>query len=293
MTSIPYAIDFPKAVREIRWLNDLQVAAMALILYDYSLTFDEELRFIWSNDWRAKPLISILFGLNRYLPIIAQCFNIYSHLNPNVSYDVSKFAIAYWLVGTSLGQLLVTDSIVWLCVCALYGNAKKVRYSLLALFLTSLGCALIILGLVGSHTKGTNNLAPGFKACYVYTPLKNLWTFWIPILIYETTTLILVSRKYYEYVTDVVHWNSPLLEVILKNTLLYLIIVFAIYIASSVLYSIPDPSISSLLDSMTIAMLSILGNRMLFNLREEGMRELSEASESEGTQLETLNFTSP
>ncbi|KDR73851.1 hypothetical protein GALMADRAFT_269435 [Galerina marginata CBS 339.88] len=293
--SLPYPINIPKVLEELGWLRYLEVSSMTLILFDYSLTFNEEVRFIWSNGWRKKPLITGLFVINRYLPIVAQSFNVYSRLNPNVTYNVSKFAVAYWLIGTSISQLLVTDSIVWLCVCALYGNAKKIRYSLLALFLTSIACGILVLGLVGRHSKGTNSIAPGINACLVYTPFKNLWEFWVPILVYETTTLILVSRKYYEYVTKAIHWNSPLLEVILKNTFLYLAIVFGIYIGSSVLWSMSDP-LSGLLDSTTVAMLSILGNRMLFNLREEGMRgdgsgELTESPESQRTRLETLDFS--
>lgn len=86
---------------------------------------------------------------------------------------LGKFALSIWLLGTSkhrnkshpqahiyimlrtgVAQLIITDGIVWLRVSALYGHAKKVRYPLLALFLTVMTCSVFVLGVVAKHTKG-------------------------------------------------------------------------------------------------------------------------------------------
>jgi len=52
-------------VRENRIVTYLDVAAAVLMLYDYSLTFRDEIEYIWKRPW---SLIRILFTITRYLP---------------------------------------------------------------------------------------------------------------------------------------------------------------------------------------------------------------------------------
>ncbi|KIK54925.1 hypothetical protein GYMLUDRAFT_889919 [Collybiopsis luxurians FD-317 M1] len=54
--------------------------------------------------------------------------------------------------------------------------------------------------------------------------------------------------------------------------LLYLAVIFVAFISNAYLFSNPDPSLSGMLDPLTLVFLSILGNRMLLNLRAENKR---------------------
>ncbi|KAF5379554.1 hypothetical protein D9757_009259 [Collybiopsis confluens] len=279
-----------------QWHGYWEIAATTLVFWDYILTFEGELELIWR---RKKNGVSVLFILNRYLAIIAQLVTTYAHVSGNVTYEVRpsffpcyqlvlddgvkltsfdririscKFAIAYWLTGTSMLQLAVTDSIVWLCVCALYANSKRVRWPLLGLMVVCVLSATATLGVVGSEAKGAAEVIPGIKRCTVYTQYHGLWLFWIPIIVYETTTLVLVLRLFILYLRNRKGWASNLMELLLKDMLLYLAVIFIAFVSNAYLFSNPDPSLSGLLNPPTVVFLSILGNRMLLNLRAENKR---------------------
>ncbi|KAJ4492503.1 hypothetical protein C8R41DRAFT_981163 [Lentinula lateritia] len=264
-----YSLGLENALLHTQWHGYSEVTATTLLLWDYILTFQSELELIWG---RPKNGVTFLFLTNRYLAVVAQLVTTYAHVSSNVTYEVSVFAIAYWLIGTSILQLALTDGIVWLSVCSLYCNTSAVRWPLLGLMITCMLCGVSVVGVVGSHSKGAAQLAPGFKQCTVYTQYHNLWLFWVPLLVYETTTFILVIRLFIQYRRNRKEWTSNLLELLLNDMLLYLAIIFIAFIGNAILFANPDPTLSGILDPPTVVLLSILGNHMLLNLRAESKR---------------------
>ncbi|KAE9395757.1 hypothetical protein BT96DRAFT_997349 [Gymnopus androsaceus JB14] len=276
-STIPF-VGIEKTLLHTQWHGYIEVAASTLVFWNYFLTFEDELELIWR---RPKNGVTVVFLVNRYLAMIAQLVTTYAVSlalalrSPIITFllkTTGKFAIAYWLIGTSILQLVITDGIVWLCVCALYQNSKKVRWPLLGLMAVCVLAGAAVLGAVGSHSKGASELIPGIKRCTVYTQYHNLWLFWIPILVYETTTLILVLQLFIRYLRNRKQWASNLLELLLKDMLLYLVVIFVTFICNAVLFANPDPTLAGILDPPTVVLLSILGNRMLFNLRAENKR---------------------
>ncbi|KAL0576895.1 hypothetical protein V5O48_005076 [Marasmius crinis-equi] len=146
-------------------------------------------------------------------------------------------------------------------------------------------------GLWHGYIEGTADPAPGIKRCLVYTQYHNMWLFWIPILIYESTTLALVIRKFYGYFKNG-SLSPSLVHRVLRDMVLYLTIVFIVYIANAVLFANPDPSLASIMTPVTLVLLSVCGNRMLFDLREEKDRS-SRAGLATGDTVGTLRFAMP
>ncbi|KAF9069367.1 hypothetical protein BDP27DRAFT_1420998 [Rhodocollybia butyracea] len=287
------------------WHGYISFGASTLVFWDHILTFDRELELIWRQ---PKSGVSVLFLFNRYLAMTSQPVMTYTNISTNITYeasrsaptftlkltsfpsmfqpvhftrkidmidsylDLGKFAIAYWQIGTSILQLVLTDSIVWLCLCALYKNSKKIRWPLLGLMTLCILSATAIVGVTGSHSKGSVDLAPGVQRCTVYTPLHGLWLFWIPILVYETTTLALVNKIFIQYLRNRKQWSSNLLELLVKDMLLYLAVILVLFVSNAIFFANPDPTISGTLNPPTVVLLSILGNRMLLNLRAETKR---------------------
>ncbi|KAF8975018.1 hypothetical protein BDQ17DRAFT_1441682 [Cyathus striatus] len=295
--------DIINLIRNAEWHGYLEAASQTALIWDYCLTLDSEVRFIWH--W-PKSWITLLFVANRYLAIVAQVVSTIGHVSINLSYEIQQLPMittillnlqlqilnsllahnyqyvpppSSFLLPTNahqgILQLMVTDGIVWLCVSALYGNQKRVKYPLLALFILSMLSSIVIVAFMGMKSRGTSNLAPELHRCVLTsTPYKLLWTFWIPIMIYEITTLVLVARKLYLYATKKYEWTSELLETILKDTALYLVVILAMFIGDAVLFANPDPSLAGVLVPISLVTLSVLGNRMLFNLRAQSAAHL-------------------
>ncbi|KAJ8079434.1 hypothetical protein PM082_021952 [Marasmius tenuissimus] len=178
---------------------------------------------------------------------------------------------------------------MWLCVCALYGYSKNIKGRLGALLVVCIACSTAVIGVVGSRTRGTADPVPGVQRCVVVTWYSFLWLFWIPILAYESTTLLLVLRKCHAYFNNGT-LSPSLVFLLLRNMTLYLIIVFVLYIANAVLFANPDPSLSGILAPVTLVVLSICGNRMLFDLREEEDRSMQGGVRTGEATVGTMHF---
>lgn len=90
-----------------------------------------------------------------------------------------------------MAQLLATDTIIYVRICAMYSNKRLHRTLISLLFAATLGSAAIA-GAVGSRTKGiqrrstipictriaTETPYVGARQCTVTTPYGFLWAFW-------------------------------------------------------------------------------------------------------------------
>ncbi|KAF5367710.1 hypothetical protein D9758_009839 [Tetrapyrgos nigripes] len=266
----------------------LDFAGLALVFYDYILTFSEEYRLIWK---KPKNWTTGLFFINRYLIFVESVVTLYGHVGTNVSTNIlcivsqhqsrflgsCRFVLANWLVATSLFHMIVTESIVWLCTHSSgYGH------------------------LFGSHSEAFDHTRQNFTAfisitensrpmhkirsfakfmdilvCNASFETKSLSIFTdrIPIMVYETVTIGLVANQLRLYLKNRSQFTSNLIELVLRNTLLYLGSMFVFYIASAVLFANPEQTLTSVLNSLTLSALSVLGNRMLLDLRAEHERK--------------------
>ncbi|KAF9255692.1 hypothetical protein L218DRAFT_950575 [Marasmius fiardii PR-910] len=108
---------------------------------------------------------------------------------------------------------------------------------------------LVVVGVFGKDGEGFDDLVllPGCFSSQVF----NVWAVWFPIIFYETITLALVSRQFYSHCLLKHEHNRiqlPLMQLVIKETL----------VASTGAFT-----------SIVMVMLSTVGNRMLFSLRQE------------------------
>ncbi|EJD50455.1 hypothetical protein AURDEDRAFT_182391 [Auricularia subglabra TFB-10046 SS5] len=257
------------------------VAASAVLAWDYLITVDREIDLFWGKRWTAT---SALFFLNRYMVILAQVVNTYC-----------KVAIGYWLTGFGMAQILLTEIIIYIRVCAMYTGRKQLhRRLLIFLILATIG-STTILALVASRSRGTDSPYPGRRRCTVTTEYGFLWAYWMPILAYEATMSVLVMRKVVEYLRERAMvkrvaggWTSDLLQVILRDSVVYFVLMFFLFAGNGVFFGQKDPSLSGMLEPATFVLLALMGSRMLMNLREELL-----AGEVATTQVTTLGFAPP
>ncbi|KAG7100279.1 hypothetical protein E1B28_002052 [Marasmius oreades] len=248
----------------------LEVASLTILIWDYVLTLPREIDLVWRQ---LKGWTTVLFAMNRYFIFVGQVVNTVAYVSPNANYTVSKLSIAYWINSvTCIFQIILTDSIVWYCVSALYLNSKRVRWPLLVLLVVSILSGTVVTVVVGNRIEDTGDPAPGLTRCTVLSQFHDLWLFWLPILVYEATTLVLVAWQFYGNVRDTrkqAMTESPLVRLVTRQTMLYLLVVFIMFIANAVVNNHQDPSLAIILTPATTVVLSILGNRMMFSLRQE------------------------
>ncbi|KAF8981005.1 hypothetical protein BDQ17DRAFT_901305 [Cyathus striatus] len=63
------------SLEHMQIINIVAAATLTLIVYEYLMTFDLEVYFIWK---RNRNILKILFMITRYLPFIAAAFSLTS-----------------------------------------------------------------------------------------------------------------------------------------------------------------------------------------------------------------------
>ncbi|KAJ6495366.1 hypothetical protein C8R45DRAFT_986966 [Mycena sanguinolenta] len=67
-----------KATNVLRWENRMDrsanVSALCLFMWDYFLTFPQEVQYFWGSRW---SFVKLLFFLNRYFTMVLVAFTVF------------------------------------------------------------------------------------------------------------------------------------------------------------------------------------------------------------------------
>ena len=67
-------------------ISDLVVLVPGLLAYEYVITFGREVDLFWK---RKATMASVLFGVNRYLPMVVAALDLPYPVSPSMRYTVS------------------------------------------------------------------------------------------------------------------------------------------------------------------------------------------------------------
>lgn len=136
MSSSPlFNVEFVKLVRISKYY---QLASVIILLYDYVITLDMEIEWVWSRLKRSKITIAdALFLLNRYFPLISYFWIIFAYGQSYWSPSACSIFLHFPLVMTTISECII-GVIVMLRLYAVYLGAVWVPACLGILVLVSL-----------------------------------------------------------------------------------------------------------------------------------------------------------
>jgi len=239
-----------------------QVASLALLLYDYALTFGEEVDLVWRRNWSVG---TGLFLVNRYTGIFSLAFNIGVFLNNTLSDEFCFHFVRYQVAGTLMAVWLV-EIILGFRVWALYARSRKILYFLLGLLTvavticTSVGYFVFrdvtVLPRPGSFLSGCYPL--GFP---VYT-----FALALPELINATILLVLTLVRTARSVR-MGRRQAPMFVLFVKDGVLYYLCIVFILLMNAFAFS--SFTIGAAATGLAIAIPCALGSRILLNIRHQ------------------------
>ncbi|KAL5480257.1 hypothetical protein ACEPAI_1527 [Sanghuangporus weigelae] len=268
----------------------IQAATVTVLIYDAIITMDKEARYFWRI---PRKTVNFVYFVNRYIGIFAAVSALYSRsIQIPDSWD-SVFALKQvagiainWIRNIADWAIIVLmDYILMIRVLALFSQdiilsiILKMLLVLEAAFKFGLDIYLTSLShvVIGEFAKkltfcGEDGLPP-----WQWTMVN-----WIIPIVYGSVLMILALYKaadYWKVSAGFKHFT--LVKVLLRDQVLY----FALAISCSVINIITNrvifssPSLGAVLNSLgNPTFLSLLGSRMLFNLKEAGERGQNEGT---------------
>ncbi|KZS96442.1 hypothetical protein SISNIDRAFT_547848 [Sistotremastrum niveocremeum HHB9708] len=274
-----------------------KVAALAVLLYDWMLTFDREVKYFWKLEFSIPR---ILYFTSRYLPIIAELLNVVVQSLPRPSVNVCQYWLGSWTSGTHTAEIFIVQMILSYRIYAVYECNRRLLIYLSILLLCTSTAATATLSMQVQATKGTltNEPAPGIYLCDVTAKLTYIWAYWIPILIFETVVFGLMAHKALN------QWGVKLLQpkaspsvgekmvtVLFYDSFIYFVSVLAVFTTLTFLFRYTSENVFNTAHGPSFAIISILANRMLLNL--PSTYELAHRDECNVPTLQSMKFERP
>ncbi|KAF8146933.1 hypothetical protein K438DRAFT_490314 [Mycena galopus ATCC 62051] len=262
------------AIRSTETVKYCCVAGIAWMAYDILINLDREVKHFWFGKWSFPR---VLYFLNRYFSLARVVFFVFGLFHP-LSTTVCTVSI-YVQTWTGALEIWFLQIILIYRVNSLY-RTKKILISIIIFFLCSIaGVVMVITTSVGTSKAAAEHL-PGLSLCVPvshHSRLAEIWAFWVPILAFESFLFVLALNQLIRNIgilrknALLFRSNNHLVELILRDSMWYFLLVCLIDISSLVIWQSPHiPAGTEWTTGFTAPFFSIIGTRLLLNLREHG-----------------------
>ncbi|KAL4258815.1 DUF6533 domain-containing protein [Pleurotus pulmonarius] len=243
-------------------------ASAAIVLHDYMLTSELEIRYMWSK--QRWTLVRILFFINRYIPFVDITFSLYNELLPTDRgcTFMNQFSGWSFCLSIALAEVVLT--------MRTWSLWKGWRYSGIALVAFYLSCWIPIVALLGIFLADADVYGlrlPGYATCIIIPGNKSLYICWTLLLAYDTGTLALMLiagtwsyTRLYGRSKD----SSVLLHTIYRDGIAYYIALFVLSLMNIVTVAMLPKEFVNLFSVLQRAIHSTLTSRVVLHLREQG-----------------------
>ncbi|KAG9313156.1 hypothetical protein JVU11DRAFT_6606 [Chiua virens] len=250
-------------------------AGNTLLLYDYFLTLPLEVSYIWKSPW---SLVKVLFLVNRYGNLVGQTVVMLEETG-FLSHGLQQFCGAFQLYSAILA-ILSGESIRFLVVlraCAILRIKRSIAVLLNALYVIY-GIGMLVMA---NYLKKNIHPLPFMylnETGICYSPIPpNSWITMAIVLILDTFIFSIVCFRLSKMLWDSRRAPpSQLIRLLARDALLFYIAAVFNAVFTIVCWTVysQDPR-SFIQDSVTNPFLSVVGQRLVLNLRRLGARPYS------------------
>ncbi|KAG2132448.1 uncharacterized protein EDB93DRAFT_1331697 [Suillus bovinus] len=264
------------------------VAGLGVLIFDYFLTLEPEVRWTWNRRWNVTR---ILFVISRYMAFVAAGMTSYAAIATRANENCSRFgqasnAIHIISIVSSEGLLIIRTYAFW-------RKNNKLLAVLLVLAAISIGCAVSITDVVSNLAAPTNPSDPPTSNCtfeasrssaiqYGFLAAYELcedisFPFHLARL-FNPIHLVLLSLTIFKRYQDYRDCNSHLVKVIFQGGVRYMTATISVSVANIlVTYMVPQ-SYDEIMDLPQLVLHSMLASRVLFDLHASDRNEWDEAT---------------
>lgn len=242
-------------------LSTLLFACITLLVYDYTLTFQQEVELVWKGRW---GLGTVLFVFNRYSPFVESVVSIsIRFFFPSPQMCEKLTAVLTWFI--VLG-LLTSESILMLRTYAIWNRSRKALWILLVTgtLVSALGVTFTEMELRSIKWKH----APDGKGCHISEAGTIIFLAYISLLVCETTIAAMTAIK---AVSHLRRSNSDFVVTLYRDGFLFYLYCIGISLLNIVL-TVTGPRLVNWLATLQHIIHSICCSRVLFFIFRSQLR---------------------
>ncbi|KAG2108981.1 uncharacterized protein F5147DRAFT_836842 [Suillus discolor] len=250
------------------------VAASAILIYDYFVTLHSEVQWTWGRKW---GIIRTTFTISRYAPFAGALMTSYSAIKTWGTQDCAPFNDA--VNGIHFLGIIASEGLLIFRVYAFSGNKKTYLIILL-----SFGLAILVTCAILSAAPINFNI-PGVGPPCVFEGARSSALPYGVLMFFEIVLMsTTVCLRYRHYLGS----HSALVRSIYRDGLLYMFCIMMISMVNVIIIAVLPLSYSETLNVPQIVAHSVLASRILFNLQVSAERPLLLTDQST-TSMELLS----
>ncbi|KAG2065407.1 hypothetical protein BDR04DRAFT_1083222 [Suillus decipiens] len=233
------------------------LGSLAVLVFDYCVTFPEEVRWTWFKPW---DITRVIFIVSRYLPFAGAGMTAYDALRVSnqCASTVEGYIIHVVCIVAAEALLVIRTWAFW----------QKSRRLLIGL---SVYAALSIAAAMAADLSPTM-LIPGQEpplgTCY-FESTRSAAIVYLFLAMFESVVLILTV---YKRVRDYKDFQSDIVITLYRDNMFYMFCILAITIANVICEGALPSAYSNMFDTLQLVVHSVLASRILFRLREDNER---------------------
>ncbi|THH13779.1 hypothetical protein EW146_g6477 [Bondarzewia mesenterica] len=264
--------ELEEIIASLKRLNTDQfvnICAFTIFVYDYILTFESEVKYIWKSKWSWAK---IAFFATRYPAFVEGVIVIDLQFSLNSSAERCKilFFVTGWMF---MFGVVAAEAIIMLRTWAIWHRDKRVGLILLILFVTTFAPACFFVNefLISLHfipIKVLDPLTDG-RGCFITQSSKIVATAYAYLIGFDTVVVALTLLKAHELKYFFLP-HSKLLQTLYRDGTLYYITLLACSVISIVILLAVNVEFVILLVTLQRVLYAILSSRILLHLRQVG-----------------------
>jgi len=265
--------------------NYATVAFVMTLLYDYALTFAEEVEFVWRQ---KMGLAKMLFLLNRYIPLVDLVILMNSYVNQDIHNE--KFCSPWFQIDSWLAvfSAIVIDIMMLLRTWAIWRRSRNILIYLGVILMlctiVAFGCTLYEM-LTVIKIPSPDRLRP----CETTYPNPNVfYGVWVSVIVFDSTIVTLTLLKVLPAPQH--DQSAPYTSQILGDGVLYFVMIFLASIANIIVISAAPPALATMLVTFYRVISATLCSRLALNIRGLFLRPVYQ-EEDTMIDLATLVFS--
>ncbi|KAH8833402.1 hypothetical protein DL96DRAFT_1705398 [Flagelloscypha sp. PMI_526] len=268
-------------IENVQIIDWFAVGSVALLVYDYFLTFGDEVELMWKGRFALPKLIFLWVNLlysyedtlmtslkNRYFTIAVTCFMVFFVLlKPTLQPDIVETGVSTLIIGT-------VDLVLMLRVWVLYGGGKAILAVFLLLLTAEIACMVVIQYFAVAQFKTFLHLGPVLPGCYAMeNPPSYLPLMLVPPLVVSVIMCCLTLFRCRHRLALFFGFgrpnarSEPVTELFLRDGTFWFIAVFAVDFAQLMIWCFGHPTLFSLLIIPSIVIYTILSSHALLNIK--------------------------
>ncbi|THH07271.1 hypothetical protein EW145_g3493 [Phellinidium pouzarii] len=251
---------------------------IATFVYDWLLTFQDEIELIWRAEW---TLGKVVFLLTRYLafvdPAVFVVYMFYPELDSNLCGSLYTTSIHLLVVG-----IVVAELIMAIRVYALWGKSPCILAILVVLTLAASITSIFLIQRTLDFLFWPKSFLPRLIPCFMlsrnFELSHQIFSVFLIEVLFDTVIMVLTAWK------GIAQWGqdsggSPLLLIFYRDGMAYFLCFFVLSMANCIIYlnvqttiKYHDLLIEYVQQQSYVLMLrvfhSVLSTRIILNLRE-------------------------